>query len=229
MRSLLLRIAAIGGWLAHISNQTGGVGRHNDHSTKPRLVFVWIFLAALGAAAFGSDAIASASQSVPTGQIVGGALTSTALAALALLMVAGVAVHFVPFVAVPDPLTRSVQGLQPKEVVAVHASGIVGSERIQRLYRHRPATLERREEGELKLKVRGLVLWPGSRIRTAAASARLTPGTVLDISCGTVYLASEERPAIRLLGKHGALLLDFDDPNTRDRVYAELASWCGRP
>lgn len=225
--SFLFRIAAVGGWLAHMSNQTGGLGRHNDHSTKPRLVFVWIFLAVLGAAVFGSDAITSARQSAPTGQIVGGALTSTALAVLALLLVAGVAVHFVPFVALPDYAPRPAQGLRPKELVAVHASGTVGSGRTQRLYRHRPATLERREEGDLKLRVRGLVLWPGSRSRTAAASAVLTPGTVLEINCGTVYLATEARPAINLIGNLGALLLDFDDTNTRDRVYAELASWPG--
>ena len=46
-----------------------------------------------------------------------------------------------------------------------------------------------------------------------------------DQTPASVELVSETKPAIELRWLHGPVLLDFDDDESRDHVYAELVSW----
>ena len=119
------------------------------------------------------------------------------------------AVGFVPYVPTKDPVPDDVEGLK-------RGAAIVGHDRSLRRYRHRPAVLEHRADGELRLLVRRLGLAPTdpNDVWSTAASADLTRSSVRSLSRGVAYLATDVRPAVRAIWKHGPLVLDFDDIET---------------
>ena len=163
----------------------------------------------------------------PLGSILQETVGAILCGLVTLLLALGMAVGFVPYVPTKDPVPDDVEGLKRGAAISVHATGIVGHDRSLRRYRHRPAVLEHRADGELRLLVRRLGLAPTdpNDVWSTAASADLTRSSVRSLSRGVAYLATDVRPAVRAIWKHGPLVLDFDDTETRDRVYAELARW----
>ena len=182
---------------------------------------------ALAAQAFADATSRGLDWSAVSSPVVNTLVGSLLFGSFALLLIIGVAVRFVPFVAISGAVAGPVGRMQADEVVPVHTTGVVGLERRKKRYRHRPAVLERRVDGELHLIVRfpGLASADIKGPLSTAASARLTSATVSNVSRGSAYFATEIKPAVRLTWTNGPLILDFDDPGTRDRVYGELSSW----
>jgi len=210
-----------------MTNQSSGFRAPNvghDESVRPRMVGVWIVCLVVVAIGLAIDL---RRRLEPVELVV----AFVALGA-AVLMAAGWAAALVPFVAHDEgpapvaaamPTGRDAAGAD--QPVPVRITGVVEDEagRLRR-YRHRAAILEGG-----RLLVEGL----GGQGQGELARVRPDFGleAISDPVLGTAWLASGGRPAIRLARHHGAVILAFDDVETRDLVFARVdgGNWPARP
>jgi hypothetical protein len=247
----LLRLASAGGWLANFQNQRGDPGNSdNSHEVRPWFLVIIIFIFALGPVVVGVleiEYLLGYASHPPLRSGQEGVLIPLGLAAaFALSLAVGWLVRFVPFVPDKDQRPGQAAPIPARTEITVHATGIFGVPGYLRRFRHRPARIEKWEDGELDVYVKrnrpfiervpdvqveereGSALssdvaghWP---ISQAAAFRR---ANVRKVRRGTAHLVSEARPAIELVWLHGPILLDFDDVETRDQVFAELQRMLG--
>jgi hypothetical protein len=166
----------------------------------------------------------------PTGVAASSIFVAAFLTALAVLMGLGMAAGLVPFRALrsdSDPLTSAGRG--PLGSMRVWVTGIVDPDGRPRRYRHRPALLEQEGVANIRLSVfpwtsllrrSGLGRKGGApRLTIPSAQIALETATLRRVDRGTAYLVTATRPAIRIVSKHGSLVLDFQDRTARDRVF----------
>jgi hypothetical protein len=227
-----LRIVSFGGWLAHMTNQNQLMNWDNSRSIRPGLVLLLIFGFGLGPVVIAANSVLyvlGMESNLPFKSGEGGPVLLVCLifGGISILLAVGWLVRFLPFVPDSCQTPAPVGPLGMGSSVSMHATGIVGVRRRQSRFRHRPGVVERRGQNELHVLVK-LKTMIGSDVTgpwATAESARLLPSNISKVRRGTAHLVTETRPAIELRWLHGPILLDFPDTESRDRVYAELASW----
>jgi hypothetical protein len=221
LMNLLRRLLSAGGWLANIANQTSRYSNFgHDDAVRPVMIFP-----AMGFLLFFAAWFAVLSLGQP-GSEPGSAVGSAALCVLAVLMGLGWRVGLVPFAPLPNvlPVPAGESSWADSQLdVEVRTTGVVGYEQKRR-FRNRPANLTRTT----------LTVYPwigGLESKLPVASSDLGPRTISMIECGTAFLVTGTRPAIRLVWKHGPVILAFDDFDARDQVFARMVGrrWQARP
>ena len=155
----LLRLASAGGWLANFQNQREDPW-NSDNSTavRPWFLLIIIFIFGLGPVAIGVlevQYLLGWASHPPLRPGQEGVLIPLGLAAaFALLLAVGWLVRFVPFVPDKDQKPRQAAPIPARTEIKVHATGIFGVPGYLRRFRHRPARIEKWEDGELDVYVK---------------------------------------------------------------------------
>jgi hypothetical protein len=234
----LRQAAALGGWLAQFANQMPGRGDLNadwcDH-VRPAGVLCWILVLGIGALALPANALLwllgrAAAPPLTVAFVVTVGLLEAICGSMTVLLIVGWLVRFVPFEADRDQDVRSTEPPAEGSLTPAHATGIFGGNmgdtgRLTR-YRHRQASIEYHSDQELRVRVK----WhsaEASEPMTTTGYALLVPSNTGGVRRGTAHFAQGTCPAIELRWRHGPILLDFDDKEARDRVFAVLTGWAG--
>jgi hypothetical protein len=247
----LLRLASLGGWLANVINQSQLWDYDRSKSVRPGLVGILVVSFGFGPlllCAIEARYVLGYSPNPALRRGEEGLLIPLGLLGLiALLLVVGWLVRFVPFVSDRDQTPPPAAPIPLGSVIPGHATGIFGVNRSLHRFRHRQARIELIRHGELDVLVRQrrtLVQRSAEgepKVATAdaitgshatdawvtSASAHLVASNIRDIRRGTAHLVSATRPAINIGWLHGPILLDFDDVETRDQVFAQLLQMLG--
>jgi len=229
----MLRIVSGGGWLANTVNQMPD-GFMGDRKVRP-LMASWFIL-------FFGFASLMFCPIVPSGFRRGDMLSDLLAAAIsvgcglaAVLMTAGLLARYVPFVPLPnrEPDNNAAAAGNSYERLPAYVTGVLEERGDRRRYRSRPATLTRAGPGAIRIEVRPWTWWLAQHgfarhggsplLYRYVASATLQHPDVARVVCGTAFMVGSEKPAIRLIWRHGPLILAFQDLRQRDEVFACLS------
>lgn len=231
----LRKLTSLGGWLAHMLNQYTFANPDHSNSTYPILVGFLVLSFGIGPVVVAWQLLLFSAGVQPTAPISDpmGYLLVAALGLIALWLAVGWLVGLVPFVLDREqkPKSPRLQPLPDGSRLPVHVTGVFDYGNRTRLFRHRQAVLECDSQTQLLIYVQRKWVQDVEALTQhgAAAYGRLWPETVSRVRRGTAYLATETRPAIEFHWLHGRILLDFDDEESRDRLFASLAAWQNEP
>jgi hypothetical protein len=223
-------LTSLGGWLAHMLNQFPFENPDNSDSTYPILVGFVVLSFGFGPVVVAWQLLLFCAGIQPQAPLRDPAayLGVALLGVIVLWLAVGWLVGLVPFV--PDREQKPKSRLQPLpdgSRIPVHVTGVLDFGNRTRRYRHRQAVLEYNPQTQLLICVQRKWVQDVEALTQhgAVAYGRLLPETVSKVRRGTAFLVTETRPAVELHWLHGRILLDFDDSESRDRVFARLAPW----
>jgi hypothetical protein len=211
--SFRLHLLSAGGLLANDANQLDITRR--DGAVRPGMIF------------FGTAVVLGlvVTTAVAYPDAAGLAISACGLG-VAILMWLGWFAGLVPFEPLPVGAATPVAApawADSQLDLEVRVTGVVeDTAGNRRRYRDRLANLA---------GTRLTVYTKAGAIDTIPVTPDFGPPTISMIECGTAYLVASERPAIRVHWKHGSVILTFDDPEWRDRVFARMVGrpWQPRP
>jgi len=232
----LRQAAALGGWLAQLANQDQRSLGNSDlsSSVRPGFVLFWIFVFGLGALAGPINMLLwFLGQTKAPPLTLDLAMTVVLLEAfcgpITLLLIVGWLVRFVPFDPDRDQMVRLVIPPTVGSMTVAHATGVfavnIRATGGRTRYRDRQASIEFVSDAELRVRVKYYNFAALEKPGVTTGYAALVPANTSRVRRGTAHLVSETRPAIELHWLYGPILLDFDDLEARDRVFAALARW----
>jgi hypothetical protein len=226
--SVLLRLVAVGGWLAYILNQDSDYQPDVTRRKGPGLLLVAMFVGVILTAMAGSQLIVASMGGEPAsapGGVLAWILADVVTGGFTVLLVVGWLVHFVPFVA-SDQSPADGEYLELDQETRVHVTGTIDANRPAVILRRRSAVVRRDSQGRLALLIDRWHVKRGSS-GPAQTLARVfltaSPETVANARRGDVYLVGGPRSAIRFNWRLGPVVLDFDSTTARDCVWAELS------
>lgn len=233
MRSVLLRIVSGGGWLANTVNQMPD-GFMGDRHVRPFVVSWFILFCGFASLMFCSLLPSEVRRGEAPRELLAMAI-SAGFGLAGVLMAAGLLASYVPFVPLPngEPDDNVAVAGNAHERLPAYVTGVVEERGERRRYRSRPATLTWTGSGAIRIEVRPWTWWLAQHgfarhrgsplLYRYVASATLQHPDVARVVRGTAYLVGSEKPAIRLIWRHGPLILAFQDARQRDEVFACLS------
>jgi hypothetical protein len=234
LRSILLRVVSGGGWMANTVNQMPD-GFMGDRNVRPFMVSGSILFCGFVSLMFCSVLPGEVRRGEAPRELLAIAIT-IGFALAGVLIAAGLFAGYVPFLSLPniEPGANGAISRNARERLPAYVTGVVEEGGDKRRYRSRAAVLTHTGSGNVRIEVRPWTWWLAQRVpglvrhggspllHRYVASTTLEPADVTSIVRGTAYLVGSEKPAIRLLWKHGPVILAFDELPERDEVFASL-------